>query len=130
MTLDTNTDVEEIRKVQDEAGDKQPPANQAEQARTNRRLGNHDGLTQFVYSTDSSNAESLDSYAVPNGVEVLIEYAESNTGTVYVGDSDTQQSPLTSAGQARTFRVTDTSAVYVRTPDAGDSVVVTFEVSA
>lgn len=127
MTLDTNSDVEEVRKVQDENGGKQPPANQAEQAKTNARLGNHDALKQFVYTTGGTAAEPLDAKTVPNGVEVLVEYKEGNAGNVYVGDDTTQQSALTAVGQGRTFAVTDTSHIYIRTPTGGDGVVVTFE---
>ncbi len=127
MPLLTSGQIEKLRGVVDRAGDFRPPANADEQAKTNDRLGNFGGLAQLVYTTSGTNAEALDSVAVPEGVEVLVEYQQGNSGTVYVGDSDTQEIALTAAGQGRGFRVTDTSHIYVRTPTAGDGVVVTFE---
>jgi len=64
---------------------------------------------------------------VPEGVTALVEYKQGNSGTVYIGDESTQQSPLTAVGQSLQFAVTDTSIIYVRTPTAGDGVIVTFE---
>ncbi|SFR59679.1 hypothetical protein [Halorubrum sodomense] len=128
MGLDTNTEVQQIRKVQNEQGEQVSPATENQQKEIADRVGNHDGLTQFTYSTGSTSAEALPSNAVPDGVEVLVEWKETNAGNVYVGDSDTQEAALTGVGDGRTFRVSDTSVIHVRTPTAGDAVVVTFEV--
>jgi len=130
MPLLTSGQIEKLRGVVDRAGDFRPPANADEQAKTNDRLGNFNGLEQFVYTTSGTTAEPLASKTVPEGVTVLVEYAEGNAGNVYLGDADTQQAPLTAVGSGREFRVSDTSAIHVRTPTSGDSVVVSFEVTA
>lgn len=123
MSLLTSGKIEKLRGVIDRNGDLRPPAN-ADQ------LGNFPELEQFVYSTSGTSAEPLAAKDVPEGVTVLVEYAEGNSGTVYVGDSGTQQAPLTSVGDGRTFRVSDTSSIYIRAPTSGDGVVVSFEVTA
>lgn len=127
MVLDTLSDIDQIQAVLDRAGNLRPAANADEQEAMNDRLGNRDGLTQLVYTTASTNPEPLPSNAVPHGVQVLVEFKEGNTGTVYLGDTDTQESPLTAVGQGRTFSVLNTELIHVRTPNLGDSVVVTFE---
>jgi len=127
MPLLTSGKIEKLRGVVDRAGDFRPPANADEQKETNDRLGNHDGLSQFIYETGSTDPEALDAVSVPEGVSALVEYKQGNSGTVYVGDSDTQEIALTAAGQGRGFEVTDTSHIYIRTPTVGDAVVVTFE---
>jgi hypothetical protein len=126
MGLITRGKIDKLRGVVDRAGDIRPAATADLQEKIRDFLGNHDGLNQFVYSTSGTAAESLDSKSVPGGVEVLVEYQQGNSGTVYVGDSETQEIALAAAGQGRGFRVTDTSHIYVRTPTAGDSVVVSF----
>ena len=126
MGLITRGRIEQIRGVIDRAGEFRPAANADLQAKIRDFLGNRDGLTQFVYTTSGTSAESLDSKSVPGGVEVLVEYQQGNSGTVYIGDENTQESALTAAGQGRGFRVTDTSHIFVRTPTAGDAVVVSF----
>jgi hypothetical protein len=130
MGLDTNTEVQQLRKVQNEQGDQVSPATENQQAEIADRVGNRGGLKQIEYTTDGTNPESLPSNEVPEGVEVLVEYREANSGNTYVGDDSTQQAPLTQVGDGRTFDVTDTSLIYIRTPTAGDGVVVTFEVTA
>ena len=127
MSLLTSGKIEKLRGVIDRAGDLRPPAHADLQEAIRDRLGNHDGLTQFVYTTGSTNAEALDSKSVPEGVTVLVEYKQGNSGTVYVGNDTTQESPLTATGQSLQFGVTDTSTIHVRTPTSGDGVVVTFE---
>ena len=127
MPLLTSGQIDKLRGVVDRAGDFRPAADADKQEEIRDRLGNQDGLTQEVYSTSGTTAEALDAYSVPDGVEVLVEYAEGNAGNVYVGNDTSQQSALTAVGQGRTFGVSDTSHIYVRTPTAGDSVVVTFE---
>jgi len=127
MSLLTSGQIEKLRGVIDRDGNFLPAADADKQQEISDRLGNQDGLTQIVYSTGSTNAEALDANAVPEGVTVLVEYAEGNAGNVYIGDSDTQQSALTAVGQGREMAVSDTSYIYVRTPTSGDRVVVTFE---
>lgn len=127
MGLITRGKIEKLRGVVDRAGDFRPAADADKQEAIRDRLGNHDGLSQFVYTTGGTSAESLDAKSIPSGVEVLVEYKEGNAGNVYVGDDTTQESPLTAVGQGRTFAVTDTSQIYIRTPTGGDGVVVTFE---
>jgi hypothetical protein len=129
MGLDTNTEVQQIRKVQNEEGDQVSPATEKQQMEIADRVGNYGDLTQFEYTTDGTEAEALSANAVPEGVEVLVEYREANSGNAYVGDDSTQMSPLTQVGDGRTFEVTDTSLIHVRTPTAGDGVIVTFEVT-
>lgn len=127
MGLITRGKIEKLRGVVDRAGEFRPAANADLQAKIRDFLGNRDDLTQFVYTTSGTTAEALDAKSVPGGVEVLVEYQQGNSGTVFVGDDSGQEIALTAAGQGRGFRVSDTSAIYVRTPTAGDSVVVTFE---
>lgn len=126
MGLITRGKIDKLRGVVDRAGELRPAATADLQEKIRDFLGNHDGLTQFVYSTSGTTAEALDSKSVPGGVEVLVEYQQGNSGTVYVGDESTQEIALSAAGQGRGFRITDTSAIYVRTPTAGDSVIVSF----
>ncbi|MFC7069485.1 hypothetical protein [Halobaculum lipolyticum] len=127
MTLDTTAEVDKIEAVRDRNGDARPAADADKQEQIRDAVGNRDELTQFVYSTSGTTAETLDSNAVPDGVTVLVEFKSDNTGTVYVGSPDTQESALTGIGQGRSFDVSDTAAIGVRTPTAGDAVVVTFE---
>lgn len=127
MTLDTTAEVDKIQAVRDRNGDARPAADADNQQVTNDRLGNQDGLTQFVHATGGTAAEQLPANAVPHGVEVLVEYGTGNAGNVYVGGATTQESPLTGVGQGLSFSVSDTSAIYIRTPNIGDAVVVTFE---
>lgn len=127
MALDTSTDVEEMRAVQNAAGEIDRPANESEQRATNDRLGNWDGLEAFWYETDTEDAEPLDSESVPEGVTVLVTYDEANDGNVYVGNEDAQPAVLTRVTDTFTARVRDTSEIYVRTPSAGDRVGVLFE---
>ncbi|MFC6785093.1 hypothetical protein ACFQFH_20120 [Halobaculum halobium] len=127
MVLDTTAEVDKIDSVRDRNGDPRPPANADKQDVTNARLGNYDSLTQVVHSTGGTDAEPLPSLDVPEGAGVLVEYKSDNSGDVFVGDADTQESPLTGRTDSLLFSVTDTSLIHVRTPNAGDAVVVTFE---
>lgn len=118
---------EEVRRVQDDAGNRVPPANSTEQAKTNERLGNWDTLDSFAYSTSSTNAESLDSNTVPEGVTPLVVADTANTDTVFVGSSKHQAVPLASAKDSFASNVRDTSELYVRANSSGDSVIVYWE---
>lgn len=129
MSLDTNTDVEEIRSVQDEQGNTQAAANEAEQKQMNAALGNQPSVGAFSYSTSSTSAEQLPSNTVPDGVEVVVQADPSNTDPIKVGNADVQ--PATIKGtEAVTLAVEDTSAIYVRAQTSGDSVGVIFEEGA
>ncbi|QKY16401.1 hypothetical protein [Halorubrum sp. CBA1229] len=128
MGLDTNTEVQQIRKVQNEQGEQVSPATENQQQRIAEASENYGGLSQIEYTTDSTTAEPLPSIDVPHGVTVLVEYREANSGNAYVGDENTQKAALTGVGDGRGFEVTDTSLIHVRTPTAGDGVIVTFEV--
>jgi len=128
MGLDTNTEVQQIRKVQNEQGEQVSPATENQQKEIADRVGNHNGLTQIEFTTSEIDPEPLPANSVPDGVEVLVEYREANAGNVYLGDDSTQKAALTGVGDGRGFEVTDTSLIYVRTPTAGDGVIVTFEV--
>lgn len=128
MGLDTNTKVQQIRKVQNEEGDQVSPATEQRQIEIADRVGNYDGLQQIEVTTDGTDAEPLPAHTVPEGVKVLVEYREANSGNVYVGDETTQMSPLAQVGDFRLFPVTDTSLIHIRTPTAGDGAIVTFEV--
>ncbi|QLG27716.1 hypothetical protein HUG10_09195 [Halorarum halophilum] len=127
MVLDTTAEVGKVQAVRDRDGNARPAADADNQRELQDRVGNFDGLKQVVHQTSGDTAEILPSHSVPHGVEVLVEYRQGNSGAVFVGDADTQAAALTAAGQGRTFRVTDTSLIHVRTPTAGDEVVVTFE---
>jgi hypothetical protein len=127
MTLDTNTNVEEMRQVQDGDGDTVPPANENEQQRIAEAVENEDGLSAFEHATSGTTPEPLPSNPVPEGIEVLVTYAVGNGDVVYVGDSGTQPVPLTDVGLGVTLNVTNTDQIYIQTPTAGDSVAVLFE---
>ncbi|QZP37749.1 hypothetical protein [Halobaculum magnesiiphilum] len=125
MTLDTNTDVEEIRKVQDEAGDKQPPANQAEQARTNDRLGNADAVFTDKL-TPSTSGEVLPSHEVKEGCEVLVLADPDNAGPIYIGPEGSETIPL-AKGNGVTKRVSNTDALAAKASSDGDTLHITGE---
>ncbi|PSQ06129.1 hypothetical protein BRC97_07050 [Halobacteriales archaeon QS_6_71_20] len=119
MTLDTNTDVEEVRKVQDEQGNKQAPANQSEQATTNARLGNADGVFADKIQP-STGGELLPSHAVKQGREVLLLADPANSGPIYVGPDGAASVPL-SKGNGMTFAVSNTDALAVKADSSGDT---------
>jgi len=125
--LNTDATVEQIARIKDETGDLVAAANERLQQTIADALTNEDSLEGFAYTTGSTNAEALASKAVPDGVAVLVTYAEGNAGAVYVGDSDTQPVKLTAVGDTVSLEVSDTSAIYVQTPTSGDGVGVLFE---
>ena len=122
MPVETTTEIEGIESVRDENGDAVPAANADEQQKTNDRLGNFPNLKTASYTTSGTTAEQVDSHAVPDGVTVSVLYDTGNAGTVWVGDSNSQPVPLSSKTDTFETQVTDTNAIYVRTPNAGDSV--------
>lgn len=140
MGLQTDTDVESIKRVKDKNGNEQPAANETRQETANTRLTtirdkinslltlhqNKTALNSAEYTTGGTTAEQLAAGAVPDGATVLVTPLRGNAGDVYLGDSTNQ--PITlSGGQSFEAQVTDTSAIYIRTPNAGDGVGVTWE---
>ncbi|MFT4921051.1 MAG: hypothetical protein ACI8XM_000244 [Haloarculaceae archaeon] len=126
MSLDTETEVEEIRTVTDDTGAKKSPSNTAEQQRIAAAVENQPDVGAFEHATAGTAAESLPANPVPQGVKVLVQARPGNTDPVYVGDS-TAQPAIIKGTKAVTLKVTDTSAIYIQTPTAGDSVGVLFE---
>lgn len=90
---------------------------------------NADSITQETVTTSGTSAEALPRIDVPDGFDVLIGYLDSNSGNVFVGDDTTQQQRLASPSDVLTFGVSDTSEINIRTPTAGDGVVITAEVA-
>lgn len=127
MSLETETQVDQLTTVEDENGKSVPPANENQQEQIRDRLGNFGGVAAFEYTTGGTAAEALDAHDVPDGVEVVISYLAGNSDVVNVGNSQAQPVTLTGPGQAVTLRVDDTSTVYIQTPTAGDGVGVLFE---
>jgi len=128
MSLETETDVEQMRKVQDEQGDQQPPANQAEQAETNQKLGNADAV--FSDELEPSTAgESLPSHTVEEGKEVLLLADPANGGIIYVGEPGSPSVPLT-GGNGVTLQVTNTDLIDARASETGQTLHLIAEESA
>jgi len=126
MVIETTADVDSIKKVFDRENNPVAPSTEQLQQLLLDAVGNPDGLSAFEYSTSGTDAEALDSYAVPDGVEVLLYAPDSNGGWVYVGDDGTQPVPIKPGGTL-TLGVGDTGAIYVQTPTAGDTVGVLYE---
>lgn len=127
MVIESTADIEQMREVETSDGSTDSPTNESLQQRNVDALENQDGLTAFEHSTSGTAAEQLPSNDVPEGVSVLVTYLESNSGTVYVGDSNSQVAALTSAGSGISFQISNTDAVYIQTPTSGDGVGVLFE---
>ena len=127
MGLDTLGNVEEMRQVQDGEGQKVPPANENRQKQIADAVSNENGLLTDEVTTGGTTPEQLPSHSVPDGVKVLISYLSANSGDVYVGDDTNQPIALTGTGDAVALEVTDTAALYIQTPTAGDGVGITIE---
>lgn len=127
MGIETNTEVDTLQDVADGEGGKAPAANKNEQEKTNDRLGNQPSIEAFWHATDSTDPEAIESRSVPQGVTVLVTADEANSGPCYVGNENAQPVKLETPKDVFTTQVEDTSAIYVRTPTAGDRVGVTFE---
>lgn len=127
MGIETNTEVDTLQDVADGEGGKAPAANKNEQQKTNERLGNRPSLEAFWHATDGTTAEPIEARSVPEGVTVLVTADEANTGACYVGNENAQPVKLETPKDVFTTQVKDTSAICVRTPNAGDRVGVTFE---
>lgn len=128
MALETETEVGELRRVQNESGDKVPPANEITQRQMRDALGNHEGVTAVEVVPDDDTATSLPSHSVPEGVSVLVMALASNDADsrVYVGDDSAQPVPLKPEAPL-TLDVQNTDAITIRAPTAGDGVAVLFE---
>jgi|GEM_PF-6279648 len=79
-------------------------------------------LEQIDHSTSGTAVEQVDSYAVPDGHRVVIQALDGNDGTVYVGDSDTQQWALAPRESIAVYPA-DTGDIHTQTPTAGDGIV-------
>jgi len=126
VTLDTNSKVEEIKRVIDTAGNKVAPATEGLQQAIRDRLGNQSGLSGFTYTTSSTTAEQLDAGSVPEGVTVLLQAPTSNGSKMFVGFSTEQPIEMQPGGTVA-LDVTDTSHIYVRASTSGDDVGVLYE---
>jgi len=83
--------------------------------------------------TVSGTPEQLTSYAVPDGVSVVVKAKNANTGTITLGgssaqalNSGTSYFPLTS-GQSASYQVTDTDKIWFDGTVTGEGVEVTLE---
>ncbi|MFD1588717.1 hypothetical protein ACFR9U_17195 [Halorientalis brevis] len=127
MPTETTTEIEAIKEALDKDGNEAHAATDERLESVREQGANKDALPTFAYSTSGTAAEQLPSNSVPDGVDVSIIYYPSNSGIVWVGDSDAQEVPLTGEGQAFSAAVADTNAIWVQTPNAGDTVTVVFE---
>jgi len=122
MALETETEVGELRRVQDGDGNKVPPANEQVQREIRNQGANHDDVIDEQFAVDEAGvAESLPDQPVPDGVSVAITYDPSNNGVVFVGDGS-PSFPLTDVGQGVEMRVSNLNALSVEAPNAGDGV--------
>jgi len=126
VTLDTNSKVEQIKRVIDSAGEIVAPATEQLQEAIRDALGNQPGLTAFEYTTGGTDPEQLDENAVPDGVTVLLQARDVNEGKVYVGSDSSQPIEVQPAGTVA-VDVTDTSHIWVRALNAGDTLGVLYE---
>ena len=122
MALETETEVGELRRVQDGNGDKVPPANEVVQRAIRDQGSNHPTVIDEQHTVNEAGvAESLPDQPIPDGVEVAITYDPSNSGVVYVGGGDPSV-PLTDVGQGVEMRVENLNALSIRAPNVGDGV--------
>lgn len=126
MTLDTNSKVEQIKRVIDSAGEIVAPATEQLQEAMRDALGNQPGLTAFEYTTGSTDPEQLPGNSVPDGVTVLLQSRDANGAKLYVGNESTQSIEVQPAGTV-SVDVTDTSHIWVSASNAGDTLGVLYE---
>ncbi|TKX79546.1 hypothetical protein EXE53_15390 [Halorubrum sp. SD626R] len=119
MPVETTTEVGELSRVQDETGDRVPPANANRQAKIAATLGNRDGLTAGLVQPNDDTAVTLPAHSVPDGQEVLVQGAATNDGLVFVGDTEGQPVALRAA-QGLRIPVTNTDQIAIRCPTADD----------
>jgi hypothetical protein len=129
MALDTATEVEQLKRVQDSEGVVTAPANEDLQQAIRDRLSNADGIfADAVDPTTDAAGEDLPSNSVKDGCEVAIVADPNNAGPIYFGPQGGVVVPLP-AGGATTQRVKDTNSIRVRASQAGDTVYVVGEVA-
>ncbi|MCD2199084.1 hypothetical protein LPA44_04115 [Halobacterium sp. KA-4] len=92
------------------------------------QVGNRESVTAVEVVPSDGTATALPSHDVPEGVSVLVMALDSNDASsrVYVGDGSAQPAPLKPEASL-TFTVTNTDAISIRAPTAGDGVAVLFE---
>jgi hypothetical protein len=124
MAMDTRGETTDIESVEDQTGDPAHPATD-ERLESVRQQGQNGDMNQVVHTTDGTNPEQVESYPVPDGHGLLVQGYHGNSGAAFVGDSDTQEHKL-GPRESVTVDVRDSAEVYVRTPNAGDGVVLTW----
>ena len=87
------------------------------------------GVETASISTSGTDAEQLPALDVAPGGDLVLRADTENTGIVFVGDENAQDLPL-SGGETLIVSVTSADAIWVQTPDVGDSVALLAEVSA
>ncbi|MFC7140021.1 hypothetical protein ACFQMA_09265 [Halosimplex aquaticum] len=148
MPLDTDTEVDQIRRVRDSNNDPKAAANEEQQRQQTTLLGtirdrlttirdtlstllsvqqNKSGLQTARHTTSGTTTEQLPSNAVADGGTVLVCGLRGNSGSVYVGDANNQPVTLESHKDVFEAKVDNTDKIHVRTPTAGDGVGVTWE---
>lgn len=160
MPLDTDTQVDTLKRVRDKANDLAAPANQTiqeairdrlttirdsvateatlsdvltrlttvrDRLTTIRDIQQNGSLKTATYSTASTSAEQLPTYSVADGGSVLVTAQRGNTGAVYVGNANAQPVTLESPKDGFAAEVDNVDEIYVRTPNSGDGVGVTWE---
>lgn len=83
-------------------------------------------VVSFTHSTAGTAAEQLPTNDVHPEGTALVQAAEGNGSDVFVGNGTTQAHRL-NPGDSISMNVPNTDAIYVQTPNAGDSVNVTAE---
>jgi len=117
MSLETDTSVEEMRRVKDDSGNDVPPANAAEQARQADALEN--ATAGFSDKFQPSTAgESCPSHSVADGKEAVLLADPGNGGIIYVG-FEGGTFPL-SKGDALEFQITNTDLLTAKAGTDGD----------
>jgi hypothetical protein len=161
MPLNTDTEVDSVKRVRDQNNDLDAPANESQQQETNSLLStvkdrltsirdtvatestlstvvdrltsirdifrNKSELKTATYTTNGTNPEQLPTHAIADGGSVVVTGLRGNTGSVYVGDDSAQPVTLSSPKDAFSAKVDNVDRVWIRTPNSGDGVGVTWE---
>ncbi len=128
MSLETETEVDDIEAVKDREGDLRPPANADEQERTNDRLGNFGDGADGEH-TDDGTGSTLPAGEVPEGVPVVVQALHDNDSRIKLGLTDSPTVEI-KGGQTASFRVKNRDQVHIVAKTAGDGVAFSHEVSA
>jgi hypothetical protein len=118
--------ITELKSVTDSDGQGARPASDERLESIRQQGENPGGLGGFEYTTESTNAEQLPEYDVPDGIAVLLDAPPENSGRIYVGPEDVQPAGLDPGGSI-TLRVARTTAIWVRATNAGDSIGALYE---